>query len=44
MSASARLDRLQRRHPSLGFPLAVIYKYVDDSGGHLAALIAYYGS
>ena len=24
------------------FPLAVIYKYVDDSGGYLAALIAYY--
>jgi uncharacterized BrkB/YihY/UPF0761 family membrane protein len=40
---SARLDRLQRRHPAAGFPLAVVYKYVDDSGGYLAALIAYYG-
>lgn len=38
-----RLDRLQRRSPWLGFPLAVLYKYVDDSGGYLAALIAYYG-
>jgi membrane protein len=27
----------------VGFPLAVVYKYVDDSGGYLAALIAYYG-
>jgi membrane protein len=38
-----RLDRFQRRHRALGFPLAVIYKYVDDSGAYLAALIAYYG-
>ena len=27
----------------MGFPLAVLYKYIDDSGGYLAALIAYYG-
>jgi hypothetical protein len=27
----------------VGFPLAVLYKYIDDSGGYLAALIAYYG-
>jgi YihY family inner membrane protein len=37
-----RLDRLQRRHPTAGFPIAVIYKYVDDSGPYLAALITYY--
>jgi YihY family inner membrane protein len=37
-----RLDRLQRRHPVAGFPIAVIYKYVDDSGPYLAALITYY--
>ncbi len=37
------LDRFQRRHPGAGFPLAVLYKYFDDSGGYLAALIAYYG-
>ncbi len=36
------MDRVQRRHPVLGFPLAVIYKFVDDQGGYLAALIAYY--
>ncbi|MGI8761248.1 MAG: YihY/virulence factor BrkB family protein [Jatrophihabitantaceae bacterium] len=43
MGISGRLDGFQRRHPSVAFPLAVIYKYVDDSGGYLAALIAYYG-
>jgi membrane protein len=37
-----RLDRLQRRHPVAGFPIAVVYKYVDDSGPYLAALITYY--
>jgi YihY family inner membrane protein len=42
MSATERVDQLQRRHPVLGFPLAVIYKFVDDQGGYLAALIAYY--
>ena len=43
MTASERLDQFQQRHPGAGFPLAVIYKYVDDSGAYLAALIAYYG-
>nr|WP_246345344.1 YhjD/YihY/BrkB family envelope integrity protein [Conexibacter arvalis] len=36
-------DRLQRRVPALGFPLAVVKKFSDDQAGHLAALIAYYG-
>src|SRR5207237_2526855 len=36
-------DRLQQRHPSLGFPLAVLQKYSDDQGGYLAAAITYYG-
>jgi membrane protein len=39
----AALDRFQRRHHWAGFPLAVIYKYSDDQGGYLAALITYYG-
>ena len=43
MGVSGALDRFQRRHPAAGFPLAVLYKYIDDSGGYLAALIAYYG-
>ena len=36
------LDRLQRRNRALGFIVAVIYKYVDDQGSYLAALITYY--
>jgi membrane protein len=36
------LDRLQRRSRSAGFLMAVIYKYVDDQGSYLAALITYY--
>lgn len=40
--ASLWLDRFQRRHPAAGFPIAVVYKFVDDVGGYLAALIAYY--
>ncbi len=39
----ASLDAYQRRHRWLGFPLAVIYKFADDQGGYLAALITYYG-
>jgi YihY family inner membrane protein len=43
MTVVGRLDAFQRRHPAAGFPLAVLYKYIDDQGGNLAALIAYYG-
>jgi membrane protein len=43
MGITARLDNFQRRHTWFGFPLAVIYKFVDDQGGYLAALITYYG-
>jgi YihY family inner membrane protein len=42
MAISERLDAVQRRYPVAGFPLAVLYKYVDDQGAYLAALIAYY--
>lgn len=38
-----RLDRFQRNHPRAGLPVAVVYKFVDDQGNYLAALIAYYG-
>ncbi len=37
-----RLDGFQRRHPSAAFPLAVLYKFFDDSGTYLAALITHY--
>jgi uncharacterized BrkB/YihY/UPF0761 family membrane protein len=36
------LDRLQQRNRAVGLVVAVIYKYVDDQGGYLAALITYY--
>lgn len=42
VSVTSRLDALQRRHPGLGFPIAVLYKYIDDGGGYLAALLTYY--
>lgn len=42
VSVVEKLDRLQRRRRAAGFPIAVIYKYVDDSGPYLAALITYY--
>jgi YihY family inner membrane protein len=38
-----RLDRYQRRHRWLGLPLSVIYKFADDQGAYLAALITHYG-
>jgi membrane protein len=37
-----RLDRWQQRFPRAGFPLAVVYKYSDDLGNYLAALLTYY--
>lgn len=41
--AVGRVDRYQQEHRWVGFPLAVVYKFVDDQGGYLAALLAYYG-
>jgi membrane protein len=43
MSLIDRLDGYQRRRQWLGFPLAVIYKFVDDQGSYLASLITYFG-
>jgi membrane protein len=43
MAVTQRIDAFQRRHPVLGFPLAVVYKFVDDQGVYLAALLTYYG-
>lgn len=42
MAVTERLDRFQRQHPWAGFPLAVAYKYFDDFGTYLAALLTYY--
>ncbi len=43
MGVTARLDDFQQRHNWLGFPLAVVYKFIDDQGSYLAVLISYYG-
>lgn len=43
MSTMERVDGFQRRHPKIGLPLAVAYKFFDDQGMYLAALIAFYG-
>lgn len=37
-----RLDDWQRRKPAAGFPLAVVYKFFDDQGNYLAAVVTYY--
>lgn len=42
MSRIERLDSYQRRHPWAGFPIGVAYKFFDDQGNYLAALITYY--
>jgi membrane protein len=39
---AARLDRWQREHRVAGVPLAVVYKFIDDQGGYLAAALTYY--
>lgn len=43
LTVHRRIDRFQRRHPVLGVPIAVVYKFLDDQGVYLAALIAFYG-
>src|ERR1700759_2230338 len=42
MGVVGAVDRTQRRHPVLGLPLAVLYKFFDDQGNYLAATITYY--
>lgn len=37
------VDAYQRRHRWLGFALGVLYKFGDDQGPYLTALITYYG-
>ena len=42
MARVTRVDRFQRRHSWLGLPIGVLYKFFDDRGPYLAALITYY--
>lgn len=37
-----RVDGFQRRHRVVGMPLAIVYKYFDDHGPYLAAILTYY--
>jgi len=36
------VDRTQRRFAPLGYPIAVVYKFFDDMGNYLGALLAFY--
>ncbi len=38
----SRVDHVQRRRPAVGLPLAVVYKFFDDQGNYLAAILTYY--
>jgi len=42
VAIAERVDRFQRRHPAAGYPLAVVYKFFDDQGNFLTAMITYY--
>jgi uncharacterized BrkB/YihY/UPF0761 family membrane protein len=37
-----RVDGFQRRRRIVGLPLAVVYKFFDDQGNYLAAIMTYY--
>jgi membrane protein len=36
------LDRTQRKRSYLGFPVATFFKFIDDQGPYLAAIISFY--
>lgn len=42
MGVASGIDRTQRRVPILGVPLAVVYKFFDDQGNYLAAVLTFY--
>ena len=42
MGVASSIDRTQRRVPIIGVPLAVVYKYFDDQGNFLAAVLTFY--
>ena len=42
MGVVGSVDRGQRRFAPAGFPLAVIYKFFDDQGNYLAAILTFY--
>ena len=42
VGVASSIDRTQRRVPIIGVPLAVVYKYFDDQGNYLAAVLTFY--
>ncbi|MBM9459845.1 YihY/virulence factor BrkB family protein [Nocardioides sp. zg-536] len=42
MGVVGKIDRGQRRRSVIGFPLAVVYKFFDDQGNYLAAILTFY--
>jgi membrane protein len=42
VGVASDIDRAQRKFPVLGLPLAVFYKYFDDQGNYLAAVLTFY--
>jgi YihY family inner membrane protein len=38
----SRLDDWQRQHRVLGIPIGIVYKFFDDQGGYLAAVVTHY--
>jgi membrane protein len=42
MGVVEAMDRFQKRRPWVGLPIAVAYKFFDDQGSYLSALVAYY--
>lgn len=43
MGVTRRIDAFQRRHRWAALPVAVVYKFLDDEGTYLAAVLTYYG-
>jgi membrane protein len=41
-SRVSRLDRWQREHRVLGIPIGIVYKFFDDQGSYLAAVVTHY--
>src|SRR3954447_6799152 len=43
MGVAERIDAFQRRHRWAALPVAVGYKFIDDEGVYLAAVLSFYG-
>ncbi len=41
-SRVSRLDHWQRKHRVLGIPIGIVYKFFDDQGSYLAAVVTHY--